>query len=125
VDTAEDAKCAGAATVILREAIKPTLMQTTEGTPCFVHAGPFANIAHGNSSIVADRIALRLSAADPSQLQVDVDADGTADDTFDINSFGAIVVDAGLSPAGIDYAIRATEPEGVCQSVSFHPGAGD
>ena len=59
--TAEDAKCAGAAAVVLREAIHPTLMQTTEGTPCFVHAGPFANIAHGNSSIVADRIALRLA----------------------------------------------------------------
>ena len=59
--TADDARCAGAAAVILREAIKPTLMQTTEGTPCFVHAGPFANIAHGNSSIVADRIALRLA----------------------------------------------------------------
>ena len=59
--TAEDARCAGAATVIMREAIKPSLMQTTEGTPCFVHAGPFANIAHGNSSIVADRIALKLA----------------------------------------------------------------
>ncbi len=59
--TADDAKCAGAATVIMREAIKPSLMQTTEGTPCFVHAGPFANIAHGNSSIVADRMALKLA----------------------------------------------------------------
>jgi formate--tetrahydrofolate ligase len=59
--TAEDAKCAGAATVIMRESIKPTLMQTMEGTPTFVHAGPFANIAHGNSSIVADRIAIRLA----------------------------------------------------------------
>jgi formate--tetrahydrofolate ligase len=59
--TAEQAHCAGAATVIMRESIKPTLMQTMEGTPCFVHAGPFANIAHGNSSIVADRIAIRLA----------------------------------------------------------------
>jgi len=59
--SAEDARCAGAAAVIMREAIKPSLMQTTEGTPCFVHAGPFANIAHGNSSIVADRIALKLA----------------------------------------------------------------
>jgi len=58
--TAEDTHCAGAATVIMRESIKPTLMQTMEGTPCFVHAGPFANIAHGNSSIVADQIATRL-----------------------------------------------------------------
>jgi formyltetrahydrofolate synthetase len=48
-------------TVIMKDAIKPTLMQTLEGTPVFVHAGPFANIAHGNSSIVADRIALKLA----------------------------------------------------------------
>ena len=59
--TAEDARCAGAAAVILREAIKPSLMQTSEGTPCFVHTGPFANTAHGSNSIIADRIALRLS----------------------------------------------------------------
>ena len=58
--TADDTNCAGAATVIMKDSIKPTLMQTMEGTPCFVHAGPFANIAHGNSSIVADRIAVRL-----------------------------------------------------------------
>ncbi len=59
--TAEDLKVAGAMTVIMKDAIKPTLMQTLEHTPCFVHAGPFANIAHGNSSIVADRIALKLA----------------------------------------------------------------
>jgi len=59
--TAEDIKVAGAMTVLLRDAIKPTLMQTLENTPCLVHAGPFANIAHGNSSIIADKIALSLS----------------------------------------------------------------
>lgn len=59
--TAEDLQCAGAMTVLLRDAIKPNLLQTLENTPCFVHAGPFANIAHGNSSIIADQIALRLS----------------------------------------------------------------
>ncbi len=59
--TAEDTNCAGAAAVVMRETIKPTLMQTMEGTPCFVHAGPFANIAHGSSSIVADRIGVRMS----------------------------------------------------------------
>ncbi|MCP4179322.1 MAG: formate--tetrahydrofolate ligase [bacterium] len=59
--TAEDLQVAGAMTVIMKDAIKPTLMQTLEYTPCFVHAGPFANIAHGNSSIVADRIALKLA----------------------------------------------------------------
>ena len=58
--TAEDLHCAGAMTVLLKEAIKPNLLQTLEHTPCFVHAGPFANIAHGNSSIVADQIALKL-----------------------------------------------------------------
>ncbi|BER92863.1 MAG: formate--tetrahydrofolate ligase [Candidatus Atribacteria bacterium] len=59
--TAEDLRCAGAMTVLMRDAIKPNLLQTLENTPCFVHAGPFANIAHGNSSIVADQIALRLA----------------------------------------------------------------
>jgi formyltetrahydrofolate synthetase len=59
--TAEDLGVAGAMTVLMKDAIKPTLMQTLEGTPVFVHAGPFANIAHGNSSIIADRIALKLA----------------------------------------------------------------
>ncbi|MFH1097728.1 MAG: formate--tetrahydrofolate ligase [Candidatus Desantisbacteria bacterium] len=59
--TAEDLKCAGAMCVLLRDAIKPTLMQTLEGTPAIVHAGPFANIAHGNSSIVADQIATKIA----------------------------------------------------------------
>lgn len=59
--TAEDVKCAGAMAVLLKDAIKPNLLQTLENTPCFVHTGPFANIAHGNSSILADQIALRLS----------------------------------------------------------------
>jgi len=59
--TAEDIKVAGAMAVLLKDAIKPTLMQTLEGTPCFVHAGPFANIAHGNSSIIADKIALKMT----------------------------------------------------------------
>ncbi len=56
--TAEDVKGAGAMTVIMREAIKPNLMQTIENTPALVHAGPFGNIAHGNSSIVADLIGI-------------------------------------------------------------------
>ncbi|MGB5846282.1 MAG: formate--tetrahydrofolate ligase [Anaerolineales bacterium] len=59
--TAEDIGAAGAMTVLMKDAIKPTLMQTLEGTPVFVHAGPFANIAHGNSSIIADKIALKLA----------------------------------------------------------------
>ena len=59
--TAEDIKVAGAMAVLLKNALKPNLLQTLENTPCFVHAGPFANIAHGNSSIIADKIALKLS----------------------------------------------------------------
>ena len=58
--TSEDLKCAGAMTVLLKDAIMPTVMQTLEGSLCFVHAGPFANIAHGNSSILADQMALKL-----------------------------------------------------------------
>ncbi|MDA8218248.1 MAG: formate--tetrahydrofolate ligase [Dehalococcoidales bacterium] len=58
--TADDLHAAGAMTVLMRDAIKPNLLQTLEHTPCFVHAGPFANIAHGNNSIVADQIALKL-----------------------------------------------------------------
>jgi formate--tetrahydrofolate ligase len=57
--TAEQLRAAGAMTVIMREAIKPNLLQTLENTPVLVHAGPFGNIAHGNSSIVADLIGRR------------------------------------------------------------------
>jgi formyltetrahydrofolate synthetase len=59
--TAEDLGVAGAMTVLMKDAIMPNLMQSLEGTPVFVHAGPFANIAHGQSSIIADRIALKLA----------------------------------------------------------------
>lgn len=59
--TAEDLKCAGAMAVLLRDAIKPNLLQNLDGGPVFVHAGPFANIAQGNNSIIADEIALRLA----------------------------------------------------------------
>ena len=56
--TAEDLKVAGAMAVLLKDALKPNLLQTLEGGPAFVHCGPFANIAHGNNSVLADRIAL-------------------------------------------------------------------
>ena len=59
--TAEDLKAAGAMTVLLKEAINPNLLQTTEHTPVLVHTGPFANIAHGNSSVLADAIGLKLA----------------------------------------------------------------
>lgn len=58
--TTEALGVAGAATVLMRDTVLPTLMQTLEGQAAFVHAGPFANIAHGNSSVIADQIALRL-----------------------------------------------------------------
>ena len=58
--TAEQLRAAGSMTVLLKEALKPNLVQTLEGQPAFVHCGPFANIAHGNSSLTADRVALKL-----------------------------------------------------------------
>jgi len=58
--TAEDLNVAGAMTVLLKDAIMPNMMQTLAGSPAFVHTGPFANIAQGNSSIMADKIALKL-----------------------------------------------------------------
>jgi formate--tetrahydrofolate ligase len=59
--TAEDLRAAGSMTVLLKDAIKPNLVQTLEGQPAFVHCGPFANIAHGNNSLVADLVALKLA----------------------------------------------------------------
>ncbi len=58
--TAEQLRAAGSLAVVLKDAIKPNLVQTLEGQPAFVHCGPFANIAHGNNSLVADRVALKL-----------------------------------------------------------------
>ncbi|PKI85175.1 hypothetical protein MVES1_000939 [Malassezia vespertilionis] len=65
--TADDIGAGGALAVLMRDAIKPNLMQTLEGTPVFVHAGPFANIAHGNSSILADAIALKLAGRESGE----------------------------------------------------------
>jgi formate--tetrahydrofolate ligase len=58
--TAEQLRAAGAMTVLLKDTIKPNLVQTLEGQPALIHCGPFANIAHGNNSLVADRVALKL-----------------------------------------------------------------
>jgi formate--tetrahydrofolate ligase len=58
--TAEDLGAAGAMAVLLKDAIKPNLIQTLEGQPCLMHCGPFANIAHGNSSLIADLLGMRL-----------------------------------------------------------------
>ncbi|MFQ5340417.1 MAG: formate--tetrahydrofolate ligase [Anaerolineae bacterium] len=59
--TTEDLGVAGAMTVLMKDTIMPNLMQTLEGQPAFVHAGPFANIAHGNSSVIADQVAVKLA----------------------------------------------------------------
>ena len=82
--TADDLKAAGAATVLLIDAIRPNLMQTLENTPVFVHCGPFANIAHGNSSILADKIALRC--ADYVITESGFGADVGAEKFFNIKS---------------------------------------
>ncbi|XDT41840.1 Formate--tetrahydrofolate ligase [Nakaseomyces glabratus] len=63
--TCEDIGCAGAMTALLKDAVKPNIMQTLEGTPVFVHAGPFANISIGANSVLADKIALKLAGVDP------------------------------------------------------------
>ncbi|KAG9285660.1 hypothetical protein G9A89_000577 [Geosiphon pyriformis] len=67
--TADDIGIGGALAVLMKDAIKPNLMQTLEGTPVLVHAGPFANIAHGNSSILADKIALKLAGTDDDEAE--------------------------------------------------------
>jgi formate--tetrahydrofolate ligase len=80
--TAEDLKVAGSMAVLLKDALKPNLMQTLEGGPAFVHAGPFANIAHGNNSILADRAALATS--DILVTEAGFGADMGAEKFFDI-----------------------------------------
>ena len=80
--TAEDLGVAGAMTVLLRDALKPNLLQTLEGGPAFVHAGPFANIAHGNNSIIADRLALATN--DIVCTEAGFGADMGAEKFFDI-----------------------------------------
>ena len=80
--TTEDLKVAGAMTALLVDAIKPNLLQTLEGGPAFVHCGPFANIAHGNNSILADRLALVTN--DAVCTEAGFGADMGAEKFFDI-----------------------------------------
>ena len=65
--TCDDIGAGGALTALMKDAIKPNLMQTLEGTPVFVHAGPFANISIGQSSIIADKLALKLAGTEPDE----------------------------------------------------------
>jgi len=115
--TCEDLKCAGAMTVLLKDALKPNLMQTLEGGPAFVHTGPFANIAHGNSSILADQIALRL--ADYVVTESGFGADIGMEKFFDIKCrIGGLVPNAVLLVATIralkmhsgKYSVRPGKP---------------
>ncbi|TDZ35202.1 C-1-tetrahydrofolate synthase [Colletotrichum sidae] len=69
--TCDDLGAGGALTALMRDAIKPNLMQTLEGTPVFVHAGPFANISVGNSSILADKMALKIVGTEPDEDHAD------------------------------------------------------
>jgi formate--tetrahydrofolate ligase len=105
--TAEQLGAAGAMAIVMRDAVMPTLMQTIEGTPCFIHAGPFANIAVGNSSIIADRVAMRL--ADYVVTEAGFGADMGAEKFFDIKCRVS-----GLRPhaAGVVTTLRALKMHG-------------
>ncbi len=98
--TAEDLKVAGSMAVLLKDALKPNLMQTLEGGPAFVHCGPFANIAHGNNSIIADRAA--LAGSDILVTEAGFGADMGAEKFFDIKCRASgLVCDAAVIVATI------------------------
>ena len=105
--TAEDLKVAGSMTVLLRDALKPNLLQTLEGGPAFVHCGPFGNIAHGNSSVLADRVALATN--DIVVTEAGFGADMGAEKFFDIKCRAS-----GLKPdaAVIVATVRALKMHG-------------
>jgi len=112
----EDLGVAGAVTILLRDALMPNLMQTLEGQPAFVHAGPFANIAHGNSSIIADLIAVRL--ADYVVTESGFGADIGMEKFFDIKCrYSGLIPDAVVLVA----TIRALKMHGGGPTVK--PGA--
>jgi formyltetrahydrofolate synthetase len=115
--TAEDIKVAGLMSVLLKGAIKPNLIQTIENTPCFVHAGPFANIAHGNSSIIQDKVALALS--DFVVTEAGFGADCGAEKFFDIKCrIGGLKPDAAV----IVCSLRALKAHGgICKVVAGKP----
>lgn len=115
--TCQDIKVAGIMAVLLKDAIKPNLIQTTENTPCFVHTGPFANIAHGNSSIIQDRIALACS--DYVVTEAGFGADCGAEKFFDIKSrLSGLVPDAVVLVCSIR-ALKAHS--GICKIIPGKP----
>jgi len=91
---ASELKCHGAMTVLLKDAIKPNLVQTLENNPCFIHGGPFANIAHGCNSVIATQLGLRVS--DYTVTEAGFGADLGAEKFFDIKCR-----QAGLSPSAV------------------------
>ena len=98
--TAADLKAVGAMAVLLKDAIKPNLVQTVEGQPAFVHGGPFANIAHGNNSIIATRMALKL--ADYVVTEGGFAADLGAEKFFDIvHRFTGLAPDVAVLVASV------------------------
>src|SRR5450830_1971253 len=105
--TAEDLRVAGAMAVLLRDALKPNLLQTLEGGPAWVHCGPFANIAHGNNSVLADRAALVFS--DILATEAGFGADMGAEKFFDIKCRAS-----GLAPdaAVVVATVRALKMHG-------------
>ncbi len=115
--TAEQIKVAGLMSVLLKDAIKPNLIQTIENTPCFVHTGPFANIAHGNSSIIQDKIALALS--DFVVTEAGFGADCGAEKFFDIKCrIGAFKPDVAV----VVCSLRALKAHGgICKVVAGKP----
>ncbi|HTH51687.1 MAG TPA: formate--tetrahydrofolate ligase, partial [Pyrinomonadaceae bacterium] len=98
--TAEEIGAAGAMTVLMRDAIRPTIMQTLENTPALVHAGPFANVAHGNSSILADLIGIKT--ADYLMTESGFGADIGAEKFFNIKCrYSGLTPDAAVIVATI------------------------
>ncbi len=108
--TAEDLKVAGSMAVLLKDALKPNLMQTLEGGPAFVHCGPFGNIAHGNNSVLADRAA--LASADIVVTEAGFGADMGAEKFFDIKCRAS-----GLAP---DAAVMVA----TIRALKMHGGVG-
>src|SRR5436305_12575096 len=105
--TAEDLGAAGAMTVLLKDAIKPNLVQTLEGQPCLMHCGPFANIAHGNNSLVADRVGMKLG-------DYVVTESGFGSDMGMEKFFDIVCRFGGLEPSAVVLVttVRAIEPHG-------------
>jgi formyltetrahydrofolate synthetase len=100
--TADDLRVAGAMSVLMKNALSPNLMQTSEGTPCFVHTGTFANVSHGSSSVIADKMAMKL--ADYTVVESGFGVDLGGEKFFDIKCR-----QSGITPsvAVINCSIRA------------------